>query len=175
MDLTIHGTLDEVTAICYRIGEPNFQELVEENRKFGVVEYLVNHGLNLDQAIESYDESLKEKKVEVALKNDLKNKETDQEADKVISDLLEDEPEKKTTTQVKKKTKKEDTELHLDGPPPSQITFPELQRLSGKFIEPDKRQLLIDYLNKHHWESLFEIDEKSYPKVYEDLKKLIGE
>lgn len=175
MDLTIHGTLDEVTAICYRIGEPNFQELVEENRKFGVVEYLVNHGLNLDQAVESYDKNLKEKKVEVALQSDLNNKETGQEAEEVISDFLE-EPEKKTTqTKVKKESKKEDTELHLDGPPPSQVTLPELQRISGKFVGPDKRKLLVEYLNKNHWETLFDIDEKSYPKVYEDLKKLIGE
>lgn len=174
MDLTIHGTLDEVTAICYRIGEPNFQELVEENRKFGVVEYLVNHGLNLDKAVESYDENLKEKKVEVALQSDLKDKETDQEAEKVITDLLDEETEKKET-KAKKKTEKEETELHLDGPPPSQVTLPDLQRLAGKFVGPDKRQRLVDYLDKHNWGTLFNIDKESYPKVYEDLKKLIGE
>ena len=71
MDLIIkNASLEEVTAICYRIGEPNFAQMVEANRKFGVVEYLANHDIDLKKAEETYDKDLENIQTQVAIEND---------------------------------------------------------------------------------------------------------
>ena len=154
MNLIITNTnLDELTAICSRIGTPSFYEIEKAEKENGNLNEVANSAENYTE----YEDKV-QKKIDQAVKagQSIKN----------------EKPEPKAQ---KPKQEKPEPELHLDGPPPSEITLHDLQILSGEIVKAGRRDALEDYLSKKKYASILKVEKENYSKVYEDLKKIKGE
>ena len=160
MDLIIkNASLDEVTAICYRIGEPNFQERVESERKFGAVEYMVNHNVDLNTAEKTYDNDLENTKNQVAMDSD------ETEISKTVQKKVEEQPEPVQE------------ELHLDKPPEASTTpavnlKDSLHQLGTNLVNSGKSKEFIQILNSFGANSLPELNKNHYEAALEKMKAI---
>lgn len=170
MDLIIkNASLEELTTICYRIGEPNFQEMVEAQRKFGVVEYLVNHGENLDSAIDTYDKDLQDTQVQVALENNVADfDDVSESIVETVSDELEE------LDQSVEEDKQE--ELHLEKPPekPEINLKDNLHQLATDLVDSGRSKELIKILESFGAKSVPELNQSHYEAAIEKIKGVLN-
>ncbi len=188
MDLIIkNASLDELTAICYRIGEPNFQEMVEAHRKFGVVEYLVNHGENLNSAIDTYDSDLQGTKTKVALES---NRDDLPEVQAIVQEAILDEADidtkpvgpvdtSKPAEETKPAQEVKQEELHLDKPPEpakqSAVNLGDsLHHLATDLVNSGKSKELIKILNSFGANSVPELNKSHYEAAIEKIKGVLN-
>ncbi len=177
MDLIIkNASLDELTSICYRIGEPNFQEMVEAERKFGVVEYLVNHGENLDSAIDTYDKNLQDTKTKVALESD---KDELPEVQAIVQEALNEETDSNSKPAETETSQPADEELHLDKPPepakkPVINLEDNLHQLATDLVNSGKSKELIKILDSFGAKSVPELNKSHYEAAIEKIKGVLN-
>lgn len=159
MDLIIkNASLEEITTICYRIGEPNFQEMVEANRKFGVVEYLVNQQkADINAAAETYDNNLQNAKIQVAIENDLP--EEVEEAEEVIENPV------------------TENTLHVDKAPEvnEAVDLKEnIFQLASKLMETQGPEPLTKIFKSFNVKSLPELNKAHYEEALAKIKEALN-
>lgn len=177
MNLIIQdASLEEITAICYRIGEPNFQETVEAQRKFGVVEYLVNNDkATLNEAINEYDKNVENKKIEVAVDKGV--------LEEVSPDFFEEpqtpEPKKEEPKEEPKEKPKKEKDLHLNEPPKvsekKKVNLQEsLTQAATQLVQKKGAKALTDILAEYQVKSIPELNKNHFESVLSKIKEVLG-
>ncbi len=172
MNLIIQdASLEEITAICYRIGEPDFRETVEAQRKFGVVEYLVNNDkATLDEAMNEYDKNVENKRIEVAVDKGV--------LEEIPPDFFDDSEEEKPKEEPKEKPKKE-KDLHLNEPPKvseeKKVNLQEsLTQAATQLVQKKGAKALTDILAEYQVKSIPELNKNHFESVLSKIKEVLG-
>lgn len=191
MDLIIkNASLEEVTAICYRIGEPNFNEMIEAHRKFGAVEYMAKHGMSLSTAEDTYDKDLQDVKIQVALKTD--NEDQVPEAAQVVQETLTDRQPVQSVQSVQLENQTNELEiepvqvhpnqqqfnmgepLHLEQKPEVSINPDEsLHQLATKLVDAGRTKELIEILESFNAKSIPDLNKNHYDAVIARIKEIL--
>lgn len=154
MDLIIkNATLEEITSICYKIGEPNFEDMAKAERKYGVVDYLVKtQNKDLNTAIDEYDSIAQES-----------------------GPVKESNPVQEKVEPVQDKQ----NELHLEEPPkPAEAPVKDLEgslkQLATELVEKKGAKNLIAILNEFGAKSVPELNKSHYEEAISKIKEALN-
>lgn len=187
MDLVIkNATLEEVTAICYRIGQPNFDEQVENYRKLGIAEFVANNGGDIDTAIGRYENIKSEAKMHVGFEEGRADipevKEVINEISKQMEEVPNQESEVPDSSQTSDNHKPKqmvinpgvENELHLEGSPeptePAELTLEDLT-IPAQVLAKKSPEKLTKLLSRFGARSIPDLNKTHYVEFLKLLKE----
>lgn len=176
MNLTMNGTIEEITLICSRIAEPSINEIVEEEKLETIVNSVIN-GETLENAKLHWQEAVNKKTEAVIADVD----DTKVITKKEIKEMSTSTPEVEVKTNVVDISHgSEDGGLHLEGAPPqgrpvkeadtaTNLTKDDVALAAGKLAKAGQMSKLKDILQKFGVKKILDLKESDYEEAYQLL------